>query len=339
MKPSAQTYPIDSAFPAEAVEDESFMVTVERSDLAGGTFSRIAALLRPGFHSQMVCAGIVILLVSIAGCRFTHVNVPGAASLLFALLLTAPIPCALYFWLTERGWPRLADSILTFSWAVFFYTILNFPVTIAARLGMTIPYFDQHFIDIDHMLGVHVPAIAAWSSHHGLDNVMRQIYSALIPMLWAAVVVPTVLGRARYTQRFLVANLVAFSIGLPLFAILPAVGPWYGFHLAIRPDEMDCQLILQHLRSPGEYLYHPPAGIICFPSFHVIWAILCTYALWGFRWLRVPLAALAAAILFSTMALGVHYFVDVLGGLIVASASIFAAQKLRFSSEPVSQQS
>lgn len=65
---------------------------------------------------------------------------------------------------------------------------------------------------------------------------------------------------------------------------------------------------------------------MCFPSFHVIWAVLSARALWGFRYLPVPVTMLAALISISTMTTGWHYFADVLGGLMIAWISILAAK-------------
>jgi membrane-associated phospholipid phosphatase len=68
------------------------------------------------------------------------------------------------------------------------------------------------------------------------------------------------------------------------------------------------------------------AGIICFPSFHVIWAILCAAALWGFRPLRIPIALLSGTIVVSTMTTGWHYFSDVLAGVVIAVLAIAIAK-------------
>ena len=62
-------------------------------------------------------------------------------------------------------------------------------------------------------------------------------------------------------------------------------------------------------------------GIVAFPSFHVILAILATRALWGIGKLRVCSAVLCVGICISTVATGWHYVIDVFAGIAVAIIS------------------
>lgn len=72
------------------------------------------------------------------------------------------------------------------------------------------------------------------------------------------------------------------------------------------------------------------AAIVCFPSFHVIWAILSAIALGGtWRFLRIPSALFATLVIASTMSTGWHYATDVLGGLIIAAVSLLLAKWLQ----------
>ena len=83
------------------------------------------------------------------------------------------------------------------------------------------------------------------------------------------------------------------------------------------------------LRLPGAYVFGSTAvGVVCFPPFHVVWAIFSAATLWGFRWLRIPLVLLSGMIILSTMTTGWHYFADVLGGILLAVISIVLAKGL-----------
>jgi membrane-associated phospholipid phosphatase len=141
---------------------------------------------------------------------------------------------------------------------------------------------------------------------------------------------PVLAGRLRYAKEFLVANLISFAIGIPLFALLPAIGPWRYYHFLPTQSQLEaCEVPLLTLRLPGTYvLGSQEAGVVCFPSFHVVWAILFAVALWGFRSLRIPTALVSGMVILSTVTTGWHYFVDVLGGILLAIISVVLAKGL-----------
>jgi membrane-associated phospholipid phosphatase len=135
--------------------------------------------------------------------------------------------------------------------------------------------------------------------------------------------VPALTGK-KEAKLFLVANLVAIMIAVPCFTLFPAVGPWYSEHFAPFAEQAHVQAQVLELRAPHPVSFSllDGAGIVSFPSFHVIWAIFCAAALWGIRWLRIPLCLLSAMIIASTLTSGWHYGVDVIGGLVVAVLSL-----------------
>jgi hypothetical protein len=284
-------------------------------------------MTKPGFHLQMAYAGIAGIVACFVGFRFTSVHVPNVGELWLGLGFTLLVLLPLVLYLREKGLSYLADSILTIFWALFYYIVLFFLASLAGRLGMGISLQDERFVQLDKLLRVDVPGIITWSSHHWFGQMANESYPLLFPMMWVAVLLPILVGKVRHTQQFLTANLVAFALSLPLFGLLPAIGPWYGYHLVIRPDEAQAQINLLLLRTPGAYVYHPLSGIICFPSFHVIWAVLCVHALWGIRPLRIPASIFGGIIIFSTVSTGVHYICDFLGGITVAAVAIALSKK------------
>lgn len=233
-----------------------------------------------------------------------------------------PIPAYWY----EKGRADLMDAALTLLWALLQTLIVPILVLVAARLRM--PLQDSFFGRADEHLGVSVPALMAWASHHWLGSLINRSYAWDVMMLRLAVVLPVLARRSKYAKELLVANLISFAIGLPLFALLPAVGPWRYYHFLPTLDQKEvCEIPLMILRLPGAYvLGSTEAGVVCFPSFHVVWAIFFVVALWGFRWLRIPLVLVSGMIILSTMTTGWHYFADVLGGILLAIISVVLAK-------------
>jgi len=270
----------------------------------------------------------ILLAVSLAGCALTGIEITGlGAWAILILVMLAMVSPVLGYWY-EKGRADLLDSSLTVFWAFLLRVIIPLLVRVGARLRM--PLQDSFFGRADEHLGVSIPAIMAWSSHHWLGVMINRSYGWVIYFLPLAVLVPVLAGRLKYAKEFLVANVVSFAVGIPIFALLPAIGPWAYYHLPPTPDQfVSCEAPLMALRLHGPYVIgSQDAGIICFPSFHAAWAIFFAASLWWLRPLRIPIALASAMVILSTMTTGWHYFVDVFGGIILAIFSILFARGL-----------
>jgi membrane-associated phospholipid phosphatase len=287
------------------------------------------------FHLRMALAVSVLLVISLAGCGFTDLKLTGlgtwAIVVLIMFAMVAPLPAYWY----EKGRVELLDSTLTVLWAFLLRLIIPLAVLVAARLRM--PLEDSFLGSVDDHLHVSVPALMDWASHHRLGVLINLSYAWVIYMLPLAVLVPVLARKSRYAKEFLVANLVSFAVGIPLFALLPAVGPWRYFHFPPTHDQLTmCEAPLLALRASGSLaVASQEAGIVCFPSFHVVWAIFFAASLWGFRRLRIPVAVVSAIVILSTMTTGWHYFVDVVGGILLAIVSLVAAKRLLRQMDPI----
>ena len=217
---------------------------------ASRSHSWTQGLRRPGFNLLMVYAGILLLVVSVVGCRLTSVNVPNAGFIAttLAFVSAAVLPFALY--LQEKGKLYIRDAALVILWSIFLTFILNFPVVVAARLGLGIGLQDAHLAQWDKAIGVSVPGVSEWAKSHWLGLLANKSYFLLFPLMRIAILLPALCGKVKHAQQFLLANVLAFALGLPIFSVLPAVGPWYGYHLAARPDQAESQALLLLLRQP-----------------------------------------------------------------------------------------
>ncbi len=280
------------------------------------------------FHLRMALAISTLLVISLAGCAITGIKLPdlGAWAIVFVVLSAMLLPLPAYWYEKDRA--DLLDSALTVLWALLIRMIIPILVQVGARLRM--PLQDSFFGRADEHLGVSVPAIMAWANHHWLGSVLNRSYAWVVILLPLSVLLPVLAGKLKYAKEFLVANMISFAIGIPLFALLPAIGPWQYFHFPpSQAQSAFCELPLLAMRLPGAYvLGSQEAGVVCFPSFHVAWAIFFAAALWGFRWLRIPVALVSGMVILSTVTTGWHYFVDVLGGIALAVISIVLAKRL-----------
>lgn len=241
---------------------------------------------------------------------------------LLAMLLPLPI-----YWLETNRFGRV-DAALILFWAWCENDII--PYMVRATVRLRTPLADNWLGRVDQHFGVSVPAIMRWSEHHWIGHLITGTYSWATGFLLAAVLIPVLLQKRMAAKRLLVANLIAFLLCVPVYALMPAVGPWhfYQFPLSVSSRYIS-EPVLYALRQPGPYVLHDQmAGVITFPSFHVVWAVLCAASFWTIRWLRVLACLLAALICVSTLTTGWHYFTDLLGGLLVASVSLWITGRI-----------
>jgi hypothetical protein len=287
------------------------------------------------FHLHMAYASSVLLLIALFGCWLASIPIQGIPNFALGLAFASVMVFTVAVYWHEKGKMDLRDAILTIPWVLFLAVIMPLLVLAAARVDM--PLQDARLTRLDQLLDINVPAIMTWASRHWLGSIVNRSYTLLSPLLVVAALLPALTGKVKNAQQFVLANLIAFAIGLPLFALLPAIGPWYGYPFPATPHQIDCQSAILLFRAPGHQMSHLDA-IICFPSFHVIWAIFCAAALWGFRLLRIPVALLSGMIIVSTVTTGWHYFIDVPGGIVVAGISLALAMAYTNSSNSSSQQ-
>lgn len=276
-----------------------------------------------GFQFFMLAASLLLLGISVTGIWLTSdsewKSLPITGTLLILPMLVLPG----LFWHERREYSK-GDAALTFPW--IFLLRLFIPCIAILSCKLRLPLRDDLFVNMDHALGFSVPGIMAWmSKHRSVSVVLNDSYPLLTYLIVSAALVPALAGKREAAQRFLIAVTISFLIAVPVFTLLPGIGPWVGYHFTASADQKVCEAAIMALRSGSE---SRPNGIICFPSFHVIWAILSAVALWSIKPLRVPSSILAVLIVASTVTTGWHYVSDVLAGFVYAGISLACADAL-----------
>jgi len=240
-------------------------------------------------------------------------------------MLTLIALIAAIYWHT---WPRhdKRDAALALPWTAAVLVLFAWTVQVCARFGL--PLRDRLYVAIDHWLGISTATIVAWSGRHpGLDALLRGSYDRLFFLLFfGAIFAPPIIGIRAAAERFLLGNAVSILLSLPISVLLPAVGPWVGYGFAPSTGQHTVELSIAALRGGHRMIV---SGIVCFPSFHVIWVVLSAAALWWMKPLRVPIAVITALIVISTVTTGWHYVCDVLAGLAIAAISLIIAERFR----------
>jgi membrane-associated phospholipid phosphatase len=221
-----------------------------------------------------------------------------------------------YRWRRER---RLENILCVVSWTVLFSVLYIPPMYVAGRCSGD--FCDALLARIDRALGLEVPQVLRFMEGHAtLKRVLDVSYDVLLPFMTIAIILPPLCGHMERAKEYLVAGVISAALGLSLFALMPAVGPWTQYAYPLRPDQERCAEILTSLRTQHEptLVFSNTDGIVALPSFHTILALLAAFALWKIPYVRWPAALLALAIIVSTMTTGWHYLVDVIAGILLA---------------------
>jgi hypothetical protein len=192
---------------------------------------------------------------------------------------------------------------------------------LAARRA--IPFYDAQLSALDSAMGFDWRRWHAFVHVHPVfDTVLGIAYASLLPQVPLTVFLLAHFGRTDRNRELFWTILVAALVTAAMFHAFPALGPFAYFGIDFG-RAIHLKDLLQ-LRSGAPALYSIPElqGIIAFPSFHTVLALIFMHAHRGLRATFVPFVLLNGVMLVSTPSHGGHYLIDMIGGAAVALASI-----------------
>ena len=277
------------------------------------------------FHLTMGCIALLFIVVSISGMYLTNLAISFGQILPRAALLAVLLAGAVFYrW---RRLPRAVNLIAMTFWAVLFSFLHLIPMFVAAR--MRVELCDAFLAKIDARMGIEVPdVLKVMGQLPRLHHFLGVCYDTLIFLVTLAIMVPPMCGKMRVAKEYAIATLVAAMISIPLFAFCQAVGPWVVYQYPPDADQEIYVKTLLTLKSSDWFMldFSYRYGLITFPSFHTVLAVLTALALWSIPYVRWPAAGLAGLIVISTVTTGWHYIADVVGGVILALGAYAAAK-------------
>jgi hypothetical protein len=217
--------------------------------------------------------------------------------------------------------------MLIIFWMALSESLHFLPMYLAGRQEVSLS--DDVLARWDKAIGIETPAVmASVRSHPALDEFLGHTYMSMITMANLAMILAALSGRMAAAMENILASLISVCISFPIFAVFQAWGPWryYGYVPSIDQRGYEEQFLALKQHAFFYIDYAQSKGIICFPSYHTIFAVLAAITLSRIPFLW-PLGTLwATLIVISTVTTGTHYLIDVLAGLLVAAASILIAR-------------
>ncbi|GGH25565.1 hypothetical protein GCM10007036_32780 [Alsobacter metallidurans] len=254
------------------------------------------------------------------------------------LLIALCAPIAL-FYCTVRFEGRIASGLGTW---VF---IMAFPMAFAPLSYATTALaggshlWDGQLATWDKSIGYDWLAALAFADRHPMvAALLRTPYLSIIDQCLALIVLLTLRAEYEHAQKLCLAVTMALTACIATSAFMPTVGVYTYFNL--QPDQHANIALATTTRegahvmalrdgSFAKFSFQSAMGILTFPSFHAVLAVLFAWSGWRIPGLRWGFAALNGGMLAATPLHGGHYLVDVLAGGSIAVVAIYFSEKLR----------
>jgi membrane-associated phospholipid phosphatase len=277
------------------------------------------------FHGVLSGLTIAFILIAAVGLPLAGgTMLPASLALCAAPSLLLLFGIGFYRWRRER---RIVRILAVVFWSLAFGVLYLPPMYLAARCP--IPFRDDLLAGMDRAIGVEVTDVLRLTNAlPGVKLFLDRCYDTLLYLMTAAIILPPLFGAMHRAKEYLIACIASAILALPLFAALPARGPWVYYGYPATPEQEKVTQVIVALKSDDTFVLNLCAseGIISFPSFHTVLALLAAFALWPVPYVRWPAALLAALIVLSTLTTGWHYLSDVVAGVLVTTVACALAK-------------
>jgi membrane-associated phospholipid phosphatase len=281
--------------------------------------------------AAMLLIPSVTTIINILGAQFDAPSVMAWAGL-FPGCLTVFFLC-----LKLRKKTVYWGSVLT----LVFASITSFVALVAGATSiMSTPFgandLSHGLLQLDNWLGFHQAAIMNWRAHYpGLTHWLTQAYDSIFLQVSLTPIILGLLACFRSARLYILTVIIATLIAYLIYYFWPTFAPAYVIHDAVFPKSA-AHLIERtlHIRQHVHYELYPGAGLIAFPSCHVVMGLAGIFS-WFYAYqetkhkklkpilfvLGILSLALNLSLIAATVLLGYHYLVDVIASLIIFTAS------------------
>ena len=195
-----------------------------------------------------------------------------------------------------------------------------------------LPLQDARLASLDQILGFDwLDFLALANSSRVVSWALVGAYHSVVPQILLLYVL---LSFGRHEQR-LAEFLTLYSVTCVAVGVLMVLVPAAGAYAHYNPqpelfDGFSSNAGMFHyehftlLRTQAAPLldFRHVEGLVTFPSFHTVLAIIIAYAVRGVRFIALPTMILNAIVIVSTLPEGGHFLVDVIAGAIIAVVGI-----------------
>jgi hypothetical protein len=216
-------------------------------------------------------------------------------------------------------------------------------------MASPIPLQDPWLMRSSAAIGLDYRALLEWIAERPpLGELLELAYMSCGPMIYIAPLILAWTRQNRRLRRFVTLYALLLTLCVFISILLPAEG--YALYAPL-PADLIRRLppgtatffagVAGAYRSGALRVLDPGhfEGVVEFPSFHTVMALLTVYALWETPILRVVAVALSGAVLLSVVPIGGHYVWDIVAAvaLFVGALAIAQGCESRFVAELASR--
>lgn len=284
----------------------------------------------PGWHPARTRKTIPILTLAVLGLAelmwalALGYRFAGFAQALFGVAVLALI--ALAYGRSGRSDTLSHMAYFGMLWTAF--TVVGAILTYMATT-LRLPLLDAQFQQIDLLLGFHwLDFYQAVQGHPAASKLLSVAYGSLVLQIVIAIVYFSSAGRHDRSYELWWAALATLGVTAVLSGLFPAAGAFQHYGTGLEKAVHLPHYFALRDGSAVRFVVTEMQGIVTFPSYHAVLAILFTYAYRGTRFF-IAAALLNLCVLVSTPVYGGHYLVDMIGGGAVAILSVLAIRRCR----------
>ncbi len=228
--------------------------------------------------------------------------------------------------------------------AVVGYLLIGYAFTILkAEVFWGRLAWDEQFWALDALLGTPHKLVAGWAQASTFRLwIANTIYLKLFAFMVATIAICAIVGGSALVRRYASSLMVVYAFGAIGYLIFPSWGPFMTDHETFSLSNwnpsvwrvasiqnfigINSVLISSGKGDLGEI--HPYAFVAAMPSLHMAIPVIGLILLlpWPrLLWITVPLCLLS---IYSTLATGMHYAVDLIAGTLLAYFSVSIAKWL-----------
>jgi membrane-associated phospholipid phosphatase len=161
-------------------------------------------------------------------------------------------------------------------------------------------------------------------SHQFLATVLHLCSATLAPQLLATVLLGF-LGHGERVREFLWAAILSIDVTTIIAGLLPAASAPALFGVDPGVARYQDTLIFRG-DAPATFTLHHLTGLVSFPSYHAVLAVMLVRAFRGYGWITGAAVAMNIAVIISALVPGGHYLVDLIAGVAVAIVAIIVTR-------------